>query len=123
MDGVLDETLTVQQALNQWPLPRGVDRSVDSALQALCYFEGDEDRHKTEVFYVDTQWQYLHQMAQLMAQGQPIPEFITELYHRGESANHQVGYYSPTQALTHPIRKPLTAWQRLIAGMRRLLQT
>ncbi len=83
LDAVWQERMEARQAINQWPtLPQGEepDASLSAALQAVWFFEADEDRHRTELFYLDAQIALIRQMAVHLADGRDLPPYLLQAY-------------------------------------------
>lgn len=81
LNGVLDEEILPQQAVNRWPCPRGVDASVDLAMQALLHFESDENEQQADPYYLDAQLQWLEDIRRVLAQGLPLSAHMLATYH------------------------------------------
>ncbi len=88
---VLEEQTSASYALTRWP-EYTEDPSLDSAYQALWYFEADEDRHQVELFYLDVQLQLLQQIGAFLKQGQPLPQYLLQQY----PPEFKIRYYQPT---------------------------
>lgn len=102
LEAVLDERLAPAVALNRWPddSGSGQDVSLDVAYQALWYFEADEDRQRTQVFYLDAQLELLRQMAGVLGKGRPLPDYMQQEY----SPDWFARYYYPSNPLTDIFR-------------------
>ncbi len=74
------QEITPRQGLNTWPVFSGQDPSSDTAYMALMHFEGDEDRHKEELFYVDAQLEHLKLIADTLACGEALPDDVCKQY-------------------------------------------
>lgn len=83
LEAVIDERMEPRMAINRWPEPiKEPDLSMDCAYQALWHFEADEDKQKTEMFYMDAQLELLRQMARHFKAGQDFPPYILTLYRK-----------------------------------------
>lgn len=83
LEAVIDERLEPRMAINRWPEPvKERDLSMDCAYQALWHFEADEDKQRTEVFYMDAQLELLKQMARHFQAGEDLPPYILALYRK-----------------------------------------
>jgi hypothetical protein len=81
LEAVLDERLEPRLAINRWPETADCpDSSLDVAYQALWYFESDEERQKSELFYMDAQLELLKQIAGFLEQGQALPAYMHQVY-------------------------------------------
>ena len=83
LEAVLEERMEARVAINSWPEPlrqlpvdKQPDPSLEAAYQALWYFEADEERHHTEMFYLDAQLELLRQMAAMV---RAMAQVITHL--------------------------------------------
>lgn len=87
---VLEEAITANYALAQWPtLPAGElpDESLDVAYQALWHFAtGDPSQYEFDPFYLDVQIEVLRTVAALLYRGQPLPQDMLAAY-RGKSTS------------------------------------
>jgi hypothetical protein len=81
LEAVIDEQIEPRIAINRWPEPATEpDPSMDCAYQALWHFEADEDKQKSELFYLDAQLELLRQMSLALKQGADVPGHILALY-------------------------------------------
>ncbi len=81
LEAVIDERIEPRMAINRWPEPATEpDPSMDCAYQALWHFEADEDKQKSELFYMDAQLELLRQMSLALQQGHDLPGHILALY-------------------------------------------
>lgn len=100
LEAVLDETITPQMAFNRWPdHPLIADPSLETALKALWYFEGDEDLHRTEMFYLDTQMELLRQMWRHLREGRDLPRHLLGQYAEDLSVRYFYPSENPWQVL------------------------
>lgn len=81
LQAVINEEIEPRIAINRWPEPQQEqDASLDCAYLALWHFEADEEKQKTELFYMDAQLELLRQMARQLQTGQELPPYILSLY-------------------------------------------
>jgi hypothetical protein len=84
---VLNDTLTADSALLQWP--RVADPSLQVSYEALLHFSVDlTGYHQTEPLYADVQLSWLQQLCDGLLSGQPLPPDSRAGY-----ARHAVFYY------------------------------
>ena len=118
LEAVVEERIEPCMAINRWPESNNhPDPSLDCAYLALWHFEADEDKQKTEVFYLDAQLELLQQMANFLKSGQDLPPYILKLYLEA----HPVRFYYPRsawQASMNYLRNQFLmfkqAWQRVL---------
>ena len=96
LDGVLEDTLTPRQAINRWPAPQGVDKSLDVAFLALAHLEADhydEDKiqQRLDPYYLDAQLAWLQQLWEWLSQGETVPEAFWSEY---QKTRHTTGWYT-----------------------------
>lgn len=89
MEAVLDERITPQQALNQWPSGNWYDTSLAVAYQMLWHLEADEDQQQTELYYMDAQLALIQETARILFRGADLPPHLSMVYPH----THQVRYY------------------------------
>lgn len=116
LEAVLEERMEARLAINRWPEPLSdrspeeqADPSIDVAYQALWHFEADEERHRTELFYLDAQLELLRQMAAFLKEGRDLPPYIRQAY----SSEHCLAFYYPRtwwEALWYGLRRQGVAW-------------
>jgi hypothetical protein len=79
LEAVLSEDVSPRAALNCWPMAGNEDSSVQCAYTMLWFFESDEDRHKTELFYSDVQLNALIEVSGCLKKGERLPtHFLNE---------------------------------------------
>jgi hypothetical protein len=119
IEAVLDERIEPRIAINRWPesttLP---DASMFCAYQALWHFEADEEKHRSEMFYLDAQLELLRQIACFLKQGKDLPPYIIRMY----SADHQTRFYYYRSWWEDSIHLLLQAWLRFILFWRQTWQ-
>src|SRR5690606_3981318 len=102
--------ISPQFAINRWPETAGCpDPSLDSAYQALWYFEADEEKHKSELFYLDTQLELLRQMAGFLKQGHALPGYFL----RGYTSDHRVRFFYLTPPWHECLQELRQLWMQL----------
>ena len=115
---VIDESIEPRLAINRWP--EAVDEpdvSLECAYLALWHFEADEEKQKTELFYMDAQLELLRQIAKQLTEGKDLPPYILTLYKRKP---HVRFFYSlsPWRDLFRQAQREwgrfLTFWQGVI---------
>jgi hypothetical protein len=116
LEAVLEERMEARLAINRWPEPfpdcppeERADPSLDAAYQALWYFESDEERHHTEMFYLDAQLELLRQMAVFLKEGRDLPAYIRQAY----SPEHHLSFYYPQswwESLRQELKQQIAAW-------------
>jgi len=123
LDGVLEDTLTPRQAINRWPAPQGVDKSLDVAFLALAHLEADHyDDDKTQQsldpYYLDAQLAWLQQLWEWLSQGESVPEAFWREY---QKTRHTTGWYTdpvvgfgPLWKGLHAIKTTVGLWQRIV---------
>lgn len=110
IEAVLDERVEPRIAINRWPEPtQEIDRSLDCAYQALWHFEADEDKQKTELFYMDAQLELLRQIARHLQAGQDLPPYILALY-RGKE---QVRFFKAESAVIESFNLLRKCWREI----------
>lgn len=110
IEAVLDERIEPRIAINRWPEPnRELDPSMDCAYQALWHFEADEDKQKSELFYMDAQLELLRQMARHLKTGQDLPPHILTLY-RGKT---HVRFHQSDTAIDESVNLFRRGWQEI----------
>jgi hypothetical protein len=96
LEAVVQERMEPRLAINRWPESlESPDPSLEVAYQALWYFEADEERHRTELFYLDAQLELLRQMAAFLKADQTLPSYMRQAY----TAEHQARFYYPHTVL------------------------
>jgi hypothetical protein len=93
LEQVMDDRMEPRLAINRWPVLEAgeEDLSLRIAQQALWHFESDEDRHQTEVFYLDAQLDLLKQIAFFLKQNKELPHYLIERY----PLEHRPRFYKP----------------------------
>jgi hypothetical protein len=125
LEQVIADRMEPRLAINRWPpadtAEDAEDMSVSVAMQALWYFEADEDRHGQEVFYLDAQLDLLKQMALLLKEDRDLPAYMLGAY----STDHRPSFYYPHKlldnrllntlwfALRNKLRPWWAAWQKV----------
>lgn len=75
----LAETLHVRDAILRFPKDIN-DLSIKAAYHALVHFEADEDLRKVDLDYKDEQDDYLEFIAQILQEGNELPQNIIKSY-------------------------------------------
>jgi hypothetical protein len=110
LEAVIEERVEPRIAINRWPEPIiEPDASVNCAYQALWHFEADEEKQKTELFYMDAQWELLRQMSHCLKKGEDIPHHILALY----SPQNQVRFFK-TQSMWADGQQTVRHWWQAI---------
>lgn len=110
LEAILDERIEPRIAINRWPEPtKEIDPSVDCAYQALWHFEADEDKQKSELFYMDAQLELLRQIARHLQGGQDLPPHILALY-RGKKG---VRFFKDVSMMTESLGLVRKFWQEI----------
>ena len=76
---VLVENLSVKNAVLKFPKDSG-DPSIKAAYHALIHFEADEDFRRRDLVYKDEQNDYLEFIAQILQEGDALPQNIIKSY-------------------------------------------
>jgi hypothetical protein len=76
---VLSSELTVSEALSKFPSGRK-DINLKCAFDALMHYEADEDLRKNTPQYAQVQDEYLEQIAQILNNGDDMPQNIINMY-------------------------------------------
>ena len=99
IQAVLDEEVSAGYALTAWPeggstAEMAEDTSLQAAYQSLWHFEADEDRQKSELFYMDAQLELLGQMTRHLSRGRDLPPYMLNAYVNTYSCKeHRATYY------------------------------
>jgi hypothetical protein len=110
LEQVTDEQISPRIALNNWPFhPKWQDPTLEIAYQALWHFEADEEKQKTELFYMDMQLELLRQMGRILAKGQALPDHLVRYY----SLEHRARYYGGEFLPKSLWRQCLHYWQTI----------
>lgn len=97
IEAVIDERMEPRVALNHWPdVYTGQDKVLDIAYQSLWHFEADEDRQKTEMFYMDAQLELLKQISNRLKKGEELPQYFDNQYDPAMLAD----FYRPKTPVT-----------------------
>lgn len=78
---VLAETLAVREAILRFPKDVN-DASVKTAYHALIHRESDEEFRRTNLDYKDEQDDYLEFIAQILQNGDALPQNIIQSYNK-----------------------------------------
>lgn len=78
---VLTETLTVREAILRFPKDVN-DATIKTAYHALVHRESDEDYRRANLDYKDEQDDYLEFIAQILQNGEALPQNIIESYNK-----------------------------------------
>lgn len=76
---VLAETLSVKEAILRFPKDVN-DATIKTAYHALIHIEADEDFRKSNLDYKDEQDDYLEFIAQILQNGDALPQNIIKNY-------------------------------------------
>lgn len=110
MDAVLDDTISVDEALLHWPERHAQhpDTTLGIAYQALWHWEADTERRQLEEGYADAQYARLVAMAQTLARGEAWQE--QDAYWLA-SANQSPRFWHERRNWLEPLHKPLQLGQ------------
>lgn len=78
---VLAETLSVKDAIFRFPKDT-TDATIKTAYHALVHRESDEEFRKTDLDYKDEQDDYLEFIAQILQNGDSLPQNIINSYNK-----------------------------------------
>jgi len=123
LDGVLEDTLTPRQAINRWPAPQGVDKSLDVAFLALAHLEADhydDDKIQQQLdpYYLDAQLEWLQQLWEWLSKGESVPEAF---WHEYKKTQHTTGWYTEPVVWFAPLWKGLNSMKATVAFWRRII--
>ncbi len=76
---VLTESLCVREAILKFPKDVD-DTTIKTAYHALVHYEADEDFRRRDLLYKDEQDDYLEFIAQVLQEGNALPENIIRSY-------------------------------------------
>lgn len=119
IEGILNEQIEPRIAINRWPESTDIpDASLTCAYQAVWHFEADEDKQKSEMFYMDAQLELLRQIASFLRQGKDLPPYIIRMY----SPDHQTRFYYDRPWIEDSILLIRQIWQRFMAFWKQIWQ-
>jgi len=78
---VLTELLSVREAILKFPKDVD-DETIKTAYHALVHYEADEDMRRRDVVYKEEQDEYLEFIAQILQEGEALPENIIKSYNK-----------------------------------------
>ncbi|MEM0951398.1 MAG: hypothetical protein AAGI66_04540 [Cyanobacteria bacterium P01_H01_bin.74] len=122
MEAVYDGELSVQKALNKWPVyPNSNDSSLNAAFKILFFFEADEGLHQTEPFYADAQLQLILEVSLTLKQNKDLPPHMISTYAQIQLPNQFYNQQSFWLSCYCEIQKAIQFFSQLASHIKLLI--